>query len=297
MRSSRRIALAPVVALAALATMPDRALTQERHAMVLSASAALPIASGDAVGSSEGFALELDLMPDADDLLWITAGGFAAFGLGWLDDDVARRDLYDGHFAMGMRFPIAWGLQPHFAVGIDILSIATYSGDEVARGTTMGASARVGFASYFGDRFLLRFDAVFLGAIVPGTGDALETLVLTLGIGVGEAEDYEEDDDDYPPPPPPPAEGPVPLPIGPPIPNAMPPEVSRRAAALLACPENQVGGSHLEDAHIGCEPGTDCEASMLYRRFRAVGCNREILLRCYSAAPGGPLECMQDVAP
>ena len=69
------------------------------------------------------------------------------------------------------------------ALGLDVLSITTRTKTETMRGTTLGISAQAGFMGRIGDRLMYRASATYIGAIVPGTGDALDGLVFQVGLG------------------------------------------------------------------------------------------------------------------
>jgi len=111
-------------------------------------------------------------------------GGFVVAPL---DQDDARpqRDAIDVHGRLGARLTFRPWMQPYAAAGLDALYVGTH-GDmgPFKRGTTLGVSFTGGVLGRLGDHLLYTATVGYLGAIVPGTGDELDGLIVQLGLGL-----------------------------------------------------------------------------------------------------------------
>jgi hypothetical protein len=126
-----------------------------------------------------GMGAELRFFPD-DECVTGSIGGFAAVGE---QGAPTRQDVLDVHFQIGMKPEHAKRLVPYASLGIDVLHVTTHEMEESFRGTTLGVSAQAGLLGKLSDKWIYRVSAGYLGAIVPGTGDDLGSVVLQLGIG------------------------------------------------------------------------------------------------------------------
>jgi hypothetical protein len=119
----------------------------------------------------------------------MSIGGFAA--LGQPDGNKDMRDIYDIHFDLGLNPETRnrWPLVPFVSVGVDFLYVNTRMGDGTpagstsAAGMTMGMNARGGFFGFLGERWVYHASVAYIGAVVPGTGEGLDGLVVQLGLG------------------------------------------------------------------------------------------------------------------
>ena len=76
-------------------------------------------------------------------------------------------------------------ITPYVGVGLDVLHITTHEPTRSVRGSTLGLSGHFGLMGRIGDdeEWIWRASAQYLGAIVPGTGEDLGGVTLSIGIG------------------------------------------------------------------------------------------------------------------
>lgn len=170
-----------VALIGALSTAGD-ARADDAAAIVVDTTLLQSPADRDTIADSAGAGVELRFLPD-DEMMTGSIGGFAA--IGQRDGGKTRRDVYDFHFSIGMKPEDTEGKVaiPFAALGLNVLSITTRTKTETMRGTTLGISAQAGVMGHIGDRLVYRASATYLGAIVPGSGDALGGLALQVGLG------------------------------------------------------------------------------------------------------------------
>lgn len=117
----------------------------------------------------------------ADDHLTI---GFGARALIGQVPAARRRDVMDLDFNVGVLFCECESISPYLGVGLDILHITTHEPTRSVRGSTLGLSGHAGFMGRLGDDdWIWRASAQYLGAIVPGTGEDLGGITLSIAVG------------------------------------------------------------------------------------------------------------------
>jgi hypothetical protein len=163
-------------------------------ALVLVASAGIAVADDDlalmatgawmmprgGVGEAYGGGAEARM---ADDHLTI---GFGARALVGQVPAARRRDVMDVDFNVGVLFCECESIAPYLGVGLDILHITTHEPTRSVRGSTIGLSGHAGLMGRLGDDddgWIWRASAQYLGAIVPGTGEDLGGVTLSIAIG------------------------------------------------------------------------------------------------------------------
>ncbi len=175
----RYIAIATALVITAAAAGRAHAGGPEGY-MVVDSSVLLP---QDDVADSVGYGFELRMV-DRRSPLTMAVGGFAA--IGQADGKKAMRDVYDLHYNVGVKPERTRGkmLIPYLSVGMNFLGVTTREpAGQTYRGTTIGLNAQAGVMGHLGDKWLYRASATYLGAIVPGTGDDLGGVVLSIGVG------------------------------------------------------------------------------------------------------------------
>jgi hypothetical protein len=168
--------------LAAAICAPGEARADDAAAIVIDSTLFQSPADRDRIADSAGGGVELRFLPD-DEMMTGSIGGFAA--IGQRDGGKTQRDVYDFHFSIGIKPEDTDDKMaiPFAALGLNVLSITTRTKTETMRGTTLGISAQAGVMGHIGDRLIYRASATYLGAIVPGSGDALGGLALQVGLG------------------------------------------------------------------------------------------------------------------
>lgn len=137
----------------------------------------------DNLADSQGFGATMNIIGRRTPMR-MSIGGFAA--LGRPDGDKNMRDIYDIHFDLGLnpetkkRRPVV----PFVSVGVDFLYVNTRAADGAsAAGMTMGMNARGGLFGFLGKRWVYHASLAYIGAVVPGTGEGLDGLVMQIGLG------------------------------------------------------------------------------------------------------------------
>lgn len=260
------------------------------EALLLEGVVLFPLGTDGRVGPSSGLGIGIDIMPEHDEGLVLAGAAFGAFSPESGGDYAERRDVYDLSFHVGVRMPFLKVFMPYLAAGVDLIATTSRQGDDVARGTTLGGDVEAGFAMWVGQHLMLRLSAGYLAGIVPGTGDALQSLALKVALGGGRAGPAPYEPPPEPPVPTPPTE-PVPpprIPLGPvqTTVNGLPPEVANPAITALSCEAQNLALESVSDERIGQE------GMLLYRKYVVVGCGRRTELRCYDAGEGAPMSCV-----
>ena len=117
----------------------------------------------------------------ADDHLTIGFGARAVVGRVPAE---RRRDIMDVDFNVGVLFCECESISPYLGVGLDILHITTHEPTRSVRGSTLGLSGHAGLMGRLGDDdWIWRASAQYLGAIVPGTGEDLGGITLSIAVG------------------------------------------------------------------------------------------------------------------
>ncbi len=165
-----------LLSLAALATLAGTASADDDLALMATGAWMMP--SGE-IGESYGGGAEARM---ADDHLTI---GFGAKGLVGRTPALRRRDIMDVSFDVGLMLcERCESITPYTAVGLDILHITTHEPTRSVRGSTLGLSGHVGLMGRLGDdEWIWRASASYLGAIVPGTGEDLGGVTLSIAVG------------------------------------------------------------------------------------------------------------------
>jgi hypothetical protein len=98
-----------------------------------------------------------------------------------------RRDVMDVDFNVGVLLcDKCESITPWLGVGLDVLHITTHEPMRSVRGSTLGLSGHAGLLGKFGDgdeEWMWRVSAQYLGAIVPGTGEDLGGVTLSIAVG------------------------------------------------------------------------------------------------------------------
>jgi hypothetical protein len=175
MRTSLPIILPLAVAAAILAPATPAAAGDD---LALLATGAYLMPRAD-VGESYGGGAEARL---ADDNLTV---GFGVQALIGRTPALRRRDLMDVHFDVGLLLcERCRSISPYTSIGLDILHVTTHEPGRSVRGSTLGLSGHAGLLGKIGDDgWMWRAGASYLGAIVPGTGEDLGGVTLSVGIG------------------------------------------------------------------------------------------------------------------
>lgn len=148
--------------------------------LALMATGAWMMPRGD-IGESYGGGAEARM---ADDHLTI---GFGARALVGRAPAARRRDVMDVDFNVGLRMcERCDSISPYLGIGLDILHITTHEPTRSVRGSTLGLSGHAGLMGRIGDDddgWVWRASAQYLGAIVPGTGEDLGGVTLSIAVG------------------------------------------------------------------------------------------------------------------
>lgn len=150
--------------------------------LALMATGAWMMPRGD-IGESYGGGAEARM---ADDHMTI---GFGARALVGRTPAVRRRDVMDVDFNVGVMMCGCKSVTPYAAIGLDILHITTHEPTRSVRGSTLGLSGHFGLMGRLGgdddddDAWIWRASAQYLGAIVPGTGEDLGGVTLSIAVG------------------------------------------------------------------------------------------------------------------
>ena len=167
--------------MAAVAGMAGTAEADDDLALMATGAWMMP--RGD-VGESYGGGGEARM---ADDHLTI---GFGARALVGRAPAMRRRDVMDVDFNVGLRLcERCESFSPYVGVGLDILHVTTHEPTRSVRGSTIGLSGHVGLMGRIGDDddddggWVWRASAQYLGAIVPGTGEDLGGVTLSIAVG------------------------------------------------------------------------------------------------------------------
>jgi hypothetical protein len=176
-----------VLMLAAAATLPlapRRAIAGDDLVLLVDGTLVRPLGAEAKVAESQGWGVELDILPGREAFSVQFSGWFA---LGQPEGDRTMRDIYDLSFGIALKPERTQGdvLIPFGAIGLDVLNVTSHvAGGETHRGTTLGLHARGGFMGYLTKQWIYTVSVTYLGAVVPGTGDDLGGLVLQAGLGV-----------------------------------------------------------------------------------------------------------------
>jgi hypothetical protein len=172
-------------------------------------SITIAIAALVVAGSAGSAAADDDLALMATGAWMMPRGGFGeAYGGGaearMIDDNITigfgaralvgrapaerRRDVMDVDFNVGVVLcDRCKSFAPYLGVGLDILHITTHEPTRSVRGSTLGLSGSAGLmgeVGEVGDRdWMWRAGVQYLGAIVPGTGEDLGGVTLSLAVG------------------------------------------------------------------------------------------------------------------
>lgn len=110
--------------------------------------------------------------------------GFGATALVGRTPSARRRDLMDVRVDLGLVLcERCTSIAPYAALGLDILHVTTHEPTRSLRGSTLGLSAHAGLLGRFAEDWTWRAGASYLGAIVPGTGEDLGGITLSLAVG------------------------------------------------------------------------------------------------------------------
>jgi hypothetical protein len=169
--------LLATLALGALAATAGTAAADDDLALLATGAWMMP--RGD-IGEAYGGGAEARM---ADDHLTL---GFGARALVGRAPAERRRDVMDVDFNVGlMMCEKCESLTPYVGVGLDILHITTHEPTRSVRGSTLGLSGHFGLMGRIGedDEWMWRASAQYLGAIVPGTGEDLGGITLSIAVG------------------------------------------------------------------------------------------------------------------
>ncbi len=186
-RPARGARTAAVVGLAGLAVIAGGVgSARADDGLALLATGGWMVPRGD-VGESYGGGAEARMI---DDVLTV---GFGASALVGRTPAARRRDVMDVYLNVGVRLcERCRALAPYTALGLDVLHVTTSDPARSVRGSTLGLSGHVGLMGRLGgdgdgDRgrgaWMWRASASYLGAIVPGTGEDLGGVTLSVAIG------------------------------------------------------------------------------------------------------------------
>jgi hypothetical protein len=171
----------PVLALAFVLVAAAPAAADDDLALMATGAYMMP--RGD-LGEAYGGGAEARM---ADDHMTI---GFGARALVGQTPSVRRRDVMDVDFNVGlMMCDRCKSVAPYVSVGLDILHITTHEPTRSIRGSTLGLSGHAGLMGRLGgdddedDAWIWRAGVQYLGAIVPGTGEDLGGITLSIAIG------------------------------------------------------------------------------------------------------------------
>lgn len=175
----RTIAIA-ALALVTVGATAGAAVADEDLALLATGAWMMPRGN---VGESYGGGAEARL---SDDHLTI---GFGARALVGRAPAERRRDVMDVDFNVGLRLcDDCESITPWLGIGLDVLHITTHEPMRSVRGSTLGLSGHAGLMGRLGDDdgdggWIWRASAQYLGAIVPGTGEDLGGITLSIAVG------------------------------------------------------------------------------------------------------------------
>lgn len=117
-----------------------------------------------------------------DDHLTVGLGATALVGRA---PATRRRDLMDVRADIGLRLcERCEHVTPYVGIGLDVLHVTTHEGTRSFRGSTLGLSGHVGLLGEMDDgKWTWRMGVSYLGAIVPGSGEDLGGVTLSVGFG------------------------------------------------------------------------------------------------------------------
>lgn len=184
MRSTSRhfLAISSLAVVLAVAGLASPAAAKGDSAMILHTALVKPIKDTDRYSESMGAGADIRWIPRRE---WMTMsfGGFASIGRA--TPSLTARDFYDFHFNLGVKSVSKReaGIIPYATLGLDVLAMTIHEKSRTVTGTTLGINADIGFMGYLSKRVVYRASVTYLGAITPGTGEDLGSLVFNLGVG------------------------------------------------------------------------------------------------------------------
>ena len=173
------ITMRTTLAIAALLLAASAGTAAADDDLALMATGAWMMPRGN-VGESYGGGAEARM---ADDHMTL---GFGARALVGRAPAERRRDVMDVDFNVGLLLCECESISPYVGIGLDILHITTHEPTRSVRGSTLGLSGHAGLMGKLGDDddgWIWRASAQYLGAIVPGTGEDLGGITLSIAVG------------------------------------------------------------------------------------------------------------------
>ncbi len=177
------------MALAASAAMAGYFAPSARADVGVVTVNAVKVTSTDSERMSDGRGLgaEMAVVCGCDHMFFVF-GGFASIGERENSDvgpSKLSRDIYDVHLNMGFTPATKRKrLSPFISIGVDFLYTNTHLlDDSSAAGVTMGMNARGGVFGSIGKDWFYHASVEYLGAVVPGTGEGLDGVIVQLGLG------------------------------------------------------------------------------------------------------------------